>query len=126
MVLRTETERLINGTLHFITCFASKPQLVCGTLCTETRYYYHQIWVTDLGQLIGLIVVLKKRTRFSANPSRGRRMKITTQMGQAAFCEEIFVDLHSDPVLNSRITDVSEQRRARGLALCPEVLVQSL
>lgn len=125
-MLRTATEWLINGTLHFITCFASKPQLVFRTLCSETRYYYHQIWVTDSGQLIGLIVVLKKRRGFSANPSRGRRKKITTQMGQAAFWEEIFVDLHSDPALNLLITDVYEQRRARGLALCPEVLVQSL
>lgn len=47
-------------------------------------------------------------------------------MGQAAFWEEIFVDLHSNPVLNSHITDVYEQRPARGLALCPGVLVQSL
>lgn len=77
MVLRTETKWQINGTLHFITWFASKPQLDF-----RTRYYYHQIWVTDWGQSIGLIVVLKKRTGFSANPSRGRRKKITTQMGQ--------------------------------------------
>lgn len=123
MLLRTETERLINDTLRFITCFASKPQLVFRTLCSETRHHHHQIWVTDSGQLIGLMV---ERTGFSAHPSRGRRKKITPQMGQAAFWEEIFLDLDSDPVLESHITDVYKQSRARGFALCPEVLGHSL
>lgn len=78
------------------------------------------------GQLVGLIVVLETRTGFRAHPSRGCGKNITTQMGQTAFWEEIFVALLSDPVLNSHITDVYQQRGAGGLALCPEALVHSL